>query len=42
VVSTGEGRLKLIEAQWEGRPRMSGPDLVNGLQPAERDSLRFV
>lgn len=42
LVATGEGRLKIVEAQWEGRPRMNGPDLVNGLQPAERDSLRFA
>jgi methionyl-tRNA formyltransferase len=42
VVSTGEGRLKLVEVQWEGRPKTTGPDLVNGLQPAEREALHFT
>ncbi len=41
VVATGEGWLKLIEVQWEGKPRLGGPDFLNGLQPAERESLRF-
>jgi methionyl-tRNA formyltransferase len=42
VVAAGEGALKLIEVQWEGRPKVTGPELINGLQPAERESLRFV
>ncbi|MEO7425574.1 MAG: methionyl-tRNA formyltransferase [Fibrobacteria bacterium] len=42
VVATGNGWLKLVELQWEGKPRVSGPDFVNGLQPAERDALRFA
>lgn len=42
LVATGEGWLKLLEVQWEGKPRVSGPDFVNGLQPAERESLRFL
>ena len=41
VVGTGAGLLKLVEAQWEGGPKVSGPELVNGLQPAERAGLRF-
>lgn len=41
-VKAGEGWLKLIEVQWEGKPRVSGPDFVNGLQPAEREGLRFA
>jgi methionyl-tRNA formyltransferase len=41
LVATGEGWLKLLEVQWEGKPRVSGPDFVNGLQPAEREGLRF-
>ncbi len=41
-VKAGEGWLKLIEMQWEGKPRVAGPDFVNGLQPAERDGLRFT
>jgi methionyl-tRNA formyltransferase len=42
LVATGEGWLKLVDVQWEGKPRVSGPDFVNGLQPAERESLRFT
>ena len=42
IVATGNGWLRLVEVQWEGKPRVSGPDFVNGLQPAERDSLRFA
>ncbi|HKP94893.1 MAG TPA: methionyl-tRNA formyltransferase [Fibrobacteria bacterium] len=42
LVATGEGWLKLVEVQWEGKPRVSGPDFVNGLQPAERKDLRFI
>jgi methionyl-tRNA formyltransferase len=38
-VGTGEGRIQLVEVQWEGKPRISGRDLVNGLRGAE---LRFV
>lgn len=38
-VATGDGRLQLVEIQWEGKPRISGRDLVNGLRGA---SLRFV
>jgi methionyl-tRNA formyltransferase len=41
VVATGEGWLKLIEVQWEGKPKVGGPDFINGLQPAEREGLRF-
>lgn len=39
LVGTGDGVLKLIEMQWEGKPRMGGPDFINGLQ--DRDNLRF-
>jgi methionyl-tRNA formyltransferase len=38
-VGTGAGRLQLIEVQWEGKPRISGRDLVNGLRGV---SIRFV
>jgi methionyl-tRNA formyltransferase len=38
LVGTGEGRLRLVEVQWEGKPRISGRDLVNGLRGAP---LRF-
>jgi len=38
-VGTGEGLLHLLEIQWEGKPRISGRDLVNGLRGAE---LRFA
>lgn len=41
LVMTGRGLLKLVEVQWEGKPRLQGPDFLNGLQPAERDGLRF-
>jgi methionyl-tRNA formyltransferase len=37
-VGTGSGRLQLVEVQWEGKPRISGRDLVNGLRGA---TLRF-
>jgi len=37
-VGTGEGLLQLVEVQWEGKPRISGRDLVNGLRGA---TLRF-
>jgi methionyl-tRNA formyltransferase len=40
-VRAGEGWLQLREVQWEGKPKVSGPDFVNGLQPAERESLRL-
>ncbi len=33
-VGTGVGRLQLVEVQWEGKPRISGRDLVNGLRGA--------
>jgi methionyl-tRNA formyltransferase len=33
-VGTGAGRLQLVEVQWEGKPRISGRDLVNGLRGA--------
>ncbi len=39
LVGTGSGLLKLIEVQWEGKPRLGGPDFINGLQ--DRDSLAF-
>jgi methionyl-tRNA formyltransferase len=42
VVATGDGGLKLVEVQWEGKPRVSGPDFVNGLQPSERENIRFL
>lgn len=38
-VGTGAGRLQLVEVQWEGKPRISGRDLVNGLRGA---GLRFT
>ena len=38
-VGTGEGRLQLVEVQWEGKPRISGRDLVNGLRGAD---IRFA
>lgn len=38
-VRTGDGRLRLVEVQWEGKPRISGRDLVNGLRGA---GLRFA
>jgi methionyl-tRNA formyltransferase len=37
-VGTGSGRLQLVEVQWEGKPRISGRDLVNGLRGA---TIRF-
>jgi methionyl-tRNA formyltransferase len=40
-VATGRGWLMLREVQWEGKPKVSGPDFVNGLQPAEREALRL-
>jgi methionyl-tRNA formyltransferase len=40
-VATGRGWLMLREVQWEGKPRVSGPDFVNGLQPAEREALKL-
>ncbi len=40
-VATGSGWLMLREVQWEGKPKVSGPDFVNGLQPAEREALRL-
>ena len=39
-IGTGEGSLRLVEVQWEGKPRISGRDLVNGLRGAEE--LRFA
>lgn len=36
VVGTGEGALRLLEVQQEGRPRVSGPDWVNGLREIPR------
>ncbi len=41
IVATGNGWLRLLEVQWEGKPRVSGPDFVNGLQPLEREGLRL-
>jgi len=38
-VGTGSGRLRLVEVQWEGKPRISGRDLVNGLRG---EPLRFA
>lgn len=38
-VGTGDGRLQLLEVQWEGKPRISGRDFVNGLRGA---ALRFA
>jgi methionyl-tRNA formyltransferase len=38
-VGTGNGRLQLVEVQWEGKPRISGRDLINGLRGAV---IRFV
>jgi len=34
VVGTGNGELKLLEVQLEGRPRVSGPEWINGLRGA--------
>ncbi len=42
LVKTGSGWLKLIRVQWDGKPRVSGPDFINGLQPPEREKLKFV
>jgi methionyl-tRNA formyltransferase len=39
VVGTGEGALRLLEVQWEGNSRMSGPDFINGLRGR---LLRFI
>jgi methionyl-tRNA formyltransferase len=39
LVGTGEGRLRLVEVQWEGKPRISGRDFVNGLRG---EGIRFV
>ena len=39
VVGTGDGSLRLIEVQWEGKPRISGRDFINGLRGEE--ALRF-
>lgn len=41
LVMTGRGLLELVQVQWEGKPRLQGPDFLNGLQPAERDGLHF-
>ena len=41
LVVTGQGLLKLVEVQWEGKPRVGGSEFVNGLQPPERTALRF-
>lgn len=41
LVATGSGLIELADVQWEGKPRLSGQDFVNGLQPAEREGLRF-
>ncbi len=38
VVGTGKGSLELLEVQWEGKPKVSGPDFLNGLRGSE---LRF-
>jgi methionyl-tRNA formyltransferase len=38
-VGTGDGALQLLEVQWEGKPRISGRDLVNGLRG---ENLRFI
>jgi methionyl-tRNA formyltransferase len=40
VIGTGEGSLRLLEVQWEGKPKVSGPDFVNGLRGVEE--LRFM
>ena len=40
LVGTGDGVLKLLEVQWEGKPRLGGPDFINGLQ--DRDNLAFA
>lgn len=40
-VATGSGWLMLREVQWEGKPKVTGPDFVNGLQPAEREAFRL-
>jgi methionyl-tRNA formyltransferase len=41
-VATANGWLQLLEVQWEGKPRVDGRDFVNGLQPADRENLRFI
>jgi len=40
IIGTGKGSLKLLEVQWEGKPRISGADFMNGLRGSEE--LRFV
>jgi len=35
LVGTGSGVLKLLEVQWEAKPKLSGPDFMNGLQDRE-------
>jgi methionyl-tRNA formyltransferase len=39
VVGTGGGGLQLVEVQWEGKPRITGRDFVNGLRGAP---IRFA
>jgi methionyl-tRNA formyltransferase len=39
VIGTGRGGLELVEVQWEGKPRISGRDFVNGLRG---ESIRFT
>ncbi len=36
LVGTGAGRLELLEIQWEGKPRITGRDFVNGLRGSEK------
>lgn len=38
-VQTGDGRLRLVEVQPEGKRRMSGADFVNGYGPKLREQL---
>jgi len=35
LISAGNGSLRLLEVQWEGKPKISGIDFVNGLRGAE-------
>ncbi len=40
IVGTGTGSLRLLEVQWEGKPRISGRDFINGLRGT--NTLRFA
>lgn len=42
LVGTGDGALRLLEVQLEGRPRVSGAEFVNGLRGLEGMRLQGV